>query len=84
MDDVRDRLARCFLAVFPGLTAGELPLAEPSTVEGWDSVASVTLMAAVEEEFGVSFDIQEAAALMSYGKMLDFLKDGAGASADKW
>ena len=83
MDEVKDRLARCFIAVFPELSEQAVHLAEPSTVKGWDSVASVTLMATVEEEFGVSFDIQEAADLMSYGKMLEFLKGCSDPGARK-
>ncbi len=65
MDDVRSRLIRCFAAVFPGLTHDQIPKAQPATVTGWDSVASVTLIATIEEEFAVEFDVQEIANVLS-------------------
>jgi acyl carrier protein len=74
MDDVRSRLARCFVAVFPNLTSERIPEAEPSTVAGWDSVASVTLIATIEEEFGVEFDVQEIANLLSFTKLFEYLQ----------
>lgn len=74
MDEVRGRLTRCFAAVFPALPEDRVHTAQPSTVNGWDSVASVTLIALVEEEFGVEFDVQEIANLLSFGKLLDYLQ----------
>lgn len=49
-----DRLAECFAAVFFALPPSEIRNATSLSVEGWDSVAFVTLVAAVEEEFQIT------------------------------
>jgi acyl carrier protein len=82
MDDARSRLARCFAAVFPNLSPDQIPQAEPSTVAGWDSVASVTLIATIEEEFGVEFDVQEIANLLSFTKLFEYLQSLNTASTE--
>ncbi|MGH7023399.1 MAG: hypothetical protein ACREEB_07380 [Caulobacteraceae bacterium] len=56
MDDLDLRLTRCFSSVFPGLSNGELRSASPDTVAAWDSLSSLTLIAVVQEEFGVEID----------------------------
>lgn len=74
MNETRGRLVRCFRAVFPSLAEEEIPYATASTVEGWDSVASVTLLATIEEEFGLEMDVQDLAELVSFEKLLSYLQ----------
>lgn len=83
MDDLQARLVACFAGVFPSLAKHEICDAAVSTVKGWDSVASVTLLATVEEEFGVEIDVQEMAELLSFRSMLAYLeaKDTPGGQA---
>ena len=52
MPEIRERLIHCFQAVFPDLSESEAAHATAQGVAGWDSVATVTLTAVVEEEFG--------------------------------
>ena len=49
MTDNQARLIRCFQAVFPNLSEGEIVRAAAGRTAAWDSVATVTLVAAVEE-----------------------------------
>ena len=56
MDDVSTRLVKCFCAIFPDLDPHDVARATPSTVNSWDSVASVTLFTLIEEEFATSLD----------------------------
>jgi acyl carrier protein len=51
---IDDRLAECFAAVFPRLSPSQIRNATSQSVEGWDSVAFVTLIAAIEEEFQIT------------------------------
>lgn len=51
---LEDRLMACFAAVFPHLSPQEIRNATSHSVEGWDSIAFVTLIAAVEEEFQIT------------------------------
>jgi acyl carrier protein len=56
MSEVESRLIRCFSSVFPGLTAEELRVASAESVGAWDSLSGVTLVAVIQEEFGVDID----------------------------
>lgn len=73
MDDTQVRLRRCFSAVFPRLAKDAIEQATMDNVAEWDSVAGATLMAAVEEEFGVEVDIQDMAELVSFPAILAYL-----------
>lgn len=66
MSDTRERLVRCFQAVFPELTSAETARASVNRVAMWDSVATSTLAAAVEEEFEIRFDPREIEKLTSF------------------
>jgi acyl carrier protein len=59
--------------VFPGLTAAEIPSASVETVAEWDSLAAVTLMAVVEEEFAVRIDELDLPELDSFEAFQDYL-----------
>ena len=45
-----------------------------STVEGWDSLASVTLITVIEEEFGVEVRPEELASFVSFRHVMDYLQ----------
>jgi len=48
-------------------------LASPATVEAWDSVATVTLFAVIDEEFNVSLFDENVEELVSFQAILDHL-----------
>ena len=73
MDDTTARLIRCFAAVFPSLSQHQILSAEAATTEGWDSVASVTLFAMIEEEFGAEIDMDDYVELISFSKIAQYL-----------
>ncbi len=79
MDNLRERLIRCFAAVFPDLKPEEIPKASQSWVPAWDSVATVTLLSVLEEEFGVSFDLEELEHLTAFELILERLRQRVGA-----
>jgi len=56
MDDVKEKLIKCFSSVFPELSPHEIVTASPSTTGAWDSLTAVTLLAVVEEEFGIELE----------------------------
>jgi len=49
-----EKLMNCFSTVFPDLSQAEILRADTASVIAWDSLATVTLIAVVEEEFGVA------------------------------
>lgn len=74
MDEIRQRLVNCFIAVFPTLNVEHLELVAPSSVEGWDSVATVTLMSVIEEEFEMEVDPENIEALLSFDSALSLVR----------
>jgi acyl carrier protein len=73
MSEPRARLAACFAAVFPDLPPADIPSATPMTVAAWDSIANVTLLAVVEEEFGIAVDPDDLEHLTSFDALLEYL-----------
>jgi acyl carrier protein len=80
MDEQQTRLANCFMAVFPELSTDEICAATSVTVHGWDSVAGVTLMAVVEEEFGITLEIDDLAQFDSFNGFLGYIRETEVAS----
>ena len=80
MNEARSRLIRCFAAVFPELSEQEIPFASSASVGSWDSVASVTLMSVLEEEFGTEFQPDDLEYLISFELILDHLQTAKNVS----
>jgi acyl carrier protein len=74
MDEIEIRLRRCFSAVFPSLSGEDILKADAANLGAWDSVASVTLFATIEEEFAIELDVQDAAELLSFAAIVDYLR----------
>lgn len=68
------RLERCFAAVFADLSPAELRQANAGQVAAWDSMATVTLMAVVNEEFGLDLDLDQIEPLQSFDAWLGYLE----------
>jgi acyl carrier protein len=78
MTDTPSRLRSCFQTVFPDLREEEIPEASMDSVEAWDSLASVTLMSVVEEEFGLQVPPEDLERFTSFESVLDYLqRDGS-------
>ena len=74
MTDARGRLIKCFSAVFPDLPEAAIEGANSGSVQGWDSLATATLLGVVEEEFGIAVDADDLDALESFGRLLAYLE----------
>lgn len=79
MNDAKARLTRCFAAVFPHLSEETIQTATPNAVEAWDSLASITLISVIEEEFGIEIDPEDIEHLVSFEKVLDYVSRKAPA-----
>jgi acyl carrier protein len=75
MDEQKMRLENCFLAVFPELSSNEVSSATSETVPSWDSVAGVTLMSVVEEEFGIVIQADDLSRFTSFQGYLGYLDE---------
>jgi acyl carrier protein len=74
MDDTRRRLTGCFQVVFPDLTEAEISVASLETVAAWDSVAAITMVSVIEDEFGLEMDLDDLADLDSFEKIHAYLQ----------
>jgi acyl carrier protein len=75
---ISERLSNCFATVFPDLTPEEIPRASHASVATWDSLATVTLIAVIEEEFGVSVEPEAFDYMVSYDLALEYLEKKVG------
>lgn len=70
----REKLVQCFSAVLPTLPLEEIPNASIEGTDPWDSVASVTLIFAVEEDFNVEIEPEDLEGLASFEKIYRYLE----------
>jgi acyl carrier protein len=71
--DVRDKLMNCFRVVFSNLPESGIPNASVATVAAWDSVAGITLLQVISEEFQIDVDLDQLADLDSFEALAEYL-----------
>lgn len=76
MDDAstKDRLIKCFSAVFPEFSPAEIKSASVENTSGWDSIAHVTLLTLICEEFGVNVDFEQFADAGSFSGIVGLVE----------
>ena len=80
MADVESRLVGCFLSVFPQLSEADIRNASQEQLEEWDSVAAITLVNVIEEEFSTQIDYDYLPDLDTFAKVLNYLTVDRGLS----
>jgi acyl carrier protein len=78
MSDIQPRVATCFMNVFPDLAEADVPRASQASIAQWDSVAHVTLLSAIAEEFQIELDEESFESLSSYLLVVDFVEGRVG------
>ena len=74
MDNVERRLENLFKTVFPDLPLEKIRQASQESVEAWDSVAAITLVNLIEEEFAIQMDFEDIGDLTSFSSIAEYLK----------
>ena len=66
-----ERLNKIFAEVFDNqaLTVDDNTVAQD--IDGWDSLTHMELVAAIEEEFGIEFEMKELQELSNVGRLVD-------------
>jgi acyl carrier protein len=72
------RLGACFSKVFPNLTEAERFAASAEGLPQWDSLATLNLIALIEEEFEVSIDPDDFEEPPSFQSFLQQIQSSAG------
>jgi acyl carrier protein len=74
MDNLENRLVRCFSSVFPDLSEDQIRNASVDSVPAWHSLASVTLISVVQEEFGVQVGLTDLPNLVSFSAVQNYVQ----------
>jgi acyl carrier protein len=74
MSSTPERLQACMTIVFPDLSEGEIRQASIDSVRTWDSLATVTLISLIEEEFALRIQPEEFEQIVSFESILKCLE----------
>ena len=75
MENFDQRVVSVFRDVFDNQKLDIFPEMQAKDVAGWDSLTHVSLMMAIEEEFGIKFSTKEVMRFRNVGEMLSCLKE---------
>jgi acyl carrier protein len=78
MNDLEKRLIKCFQAVFPDMPEAQALAAAQESVEAWDSLATVTLVTVIDDEFRVELDVEHLAEMTSFHRFYEQLMAAHG------
>lgn len=70
---VRKQLEECFSIVFPDLPSSAFATAAIGELAEWDSLATLTLAAVIEESFGVQIPPDDVPSLVSFEAIAQYL-----------
>ena len=72
--NIQESLINCFNTVFPELNYDDIPNASTDSVAAWDSLAAITLISVIEEEFSVSIAPENFEHLTSFEAINQYLQ----------
>jgi acyl carrier protein len=76
MSEHDDRLVRCFASVFPMMSEEEIRASNVIPLFDLDSLAGVTLVALIDQEFGINVEISDLLKLGSFESISQFVQKG--------
>jgi acyl carrier protein len=74
MNDIKIRLVSCFQTVFPDLAEAVVLTASQESLSAWDSVASLTMVNVIEEEFGIEVDFDALVDLNTFDRIYQYVE----------
>jgi acyl carrier protein len=70
-----ERLVGCFTNVFGNqIPRSDIPLATQENTAAWDSIAQVTLLSLIGEEFNIEIDFEEFEGANSFASILELVR----------
>jgi acyl carrier protein len=72
-DDITRRLTDIFRDVFDNPSIALERETTAADIEDWDSLAQISLLVAIENEFKIHFTLAESKALANVGDMMDLV-----------
>jgi acyl carrier protein len=76
--EIENRLKNCFRIVFPDLPDEQIASASQDTVSTWDSLATVTLVSMIDEEFGIELNLDRLGDFDSFSHICSYVRNEAG------
>jgi acyl carrier protein len=77
VDELETRLSRCFSLIFPSLTEEEIRESDVARLIDVDSLAAVTLVALIHEQFAVNLDMDDLQSLGSFRAVWQYVHEKA-------
>lgn len=74
-EDIIERLNGVFRDVFGDDSISVSEATTSADIEDWDSLEHINLIAAVEEEFGMSFKMREVSGMKNVGEMIAIIAE---------
>lgn len=74
MSEHDDRLVRCFASVFPTLREEEIRASNVAPLFDLDSLAGVTLVTLIDQEFGINVELSDLLELGSFEAISQFVQ----------
>lgn len=73
-EEIFSRLNEVFQDVFDDDTISVHDETTAADIEDWDSLSHITLLSAVEDEFGIEFSMGQTVKLKNVGEMVDIIE----------
>lgn len=72
--EIFERLNDIFREVFDDDSITVTDTSVAADIDGWDSLTHITLLSAVEDEFGISFNMKDVVKMKNVGDMVDIIE----------
>ena len=77
-EEIYERLNNVFRDIFDDETIVVKPETTSNDIEDWDSLEHINLIVAVEQEFGIKFNMNEVTTMKNVGEMVDIILSRIG------
>ncbi len=74
-DEIYSKLNEIFRDVFDDETITVSDKTTANDIEDWDSLTHIVLIAAIEDEFGIKFDMRVVLKMKNVGEMVSIISD---------
>lgn len=75
MDSFDQRLMNCFASAFPDLNEEQIRNASVESVAEWNSLTAVTLVALLQEEFGLQISLADLPGFVSFSAVQNYVRN---------
>ena len=72
-EEIYERLNKVFRDIFDDESIVVRPETTSADIEDWDSLEHINLVVAVEQEFGMKFNMNEVTTMKNVGEMVDII-----------